>query len=128
MLLSGAQLKAAQRYNQGMASQEFGNFFNRLQGLAGMGQNAAVQTGSFGANAAANQGSYDMMAGNARAQGITDQTNLALGGLGQLGGAYGQWSEERGSSGYSANDPAWRGTSPSWTGGGTYQNFDFGMQ
>lgn len=96
MLLSGAQLKSLNRYNQGMASQEFGNWYNRLSGLAGMGQNAAVQTGNFGAQNANNQGNYLMSAGNAQAQGITDQTNFITGGMGQLANLYGQ----RGKSGY----------------------------
>jgi len=96
MLLSGAQIKAAQRYNQGMASQEFGNWFNRLYGLSNMGQNAAVQTGQFGANAAAQQGNYLMAGANAQAQGIADQTNFITNGLGGLANLYGQ----QGSSGY----------------------------
>lgn len=37
---SGKYLKDAMTYNQGQASQEFGNSYNRLMGLAGMGQTA----------------------------------------------------------------------------------------
>lgn len=73
-LLSGAQLKAAANYNQGLASQEASNAFNRslttyqanaarlgdqynrLAGLAQGGQQTAVQTAQLGANMAnANQ-------------------------------------------------------------------------
>lgn len=100
MLLSGAQLKEAQRYNQGMASNEFGNFFNRLYELAGMGQNAAAQTGNFGANAVAQQNQLGMMGAGARAQGIADQTNFITNALGGAANAYGQ----RGTSGYQPND------------------------
>lgn len=100
-LLSGAQIKAAQRYNQGLASQEFGNFFNRLYSLSSQGLNAAAQTGQFGANAAANQANYGLAAGNATALGRLGQADLVLGGLGQLTGAYGQYQEnKRGQSGY----------------------------
>jgi len=119
MLLSGAQIKAAQRYNQGFASQEFGNWFGRLQGLAGMGQNAAVQTGTFGANAAANMGQYGLAAGNATAGGINDQTNLILQGLDQLGTAYGRYSGGSGS-GYGDAD-LWAGNQS--TTGSNYGGF-----
>ena len=44
-LISGGALKAAQRYGQDVASQEFGNAYNRLAGLAGVGQTA---TGAMG--------------------------------------------------------------------------------
>ena len=58
-LLSGATLKALQDFGQQSASQEYGNAYarfnadqtnryNRLSTLAGMGQNAAVQTGNAG--------------------------------------------------------------------------------
>lgn len=84
--LSGAQLRASQEYGQGLASQEYGNWFNRLSGLAGIGQNATnnalAQSGqAFGGmqNALAGQG-------NALAQGAIGQGN-AYANLGQnIGG------------------------------------------
>lgn len=42
--LGGAQMKALQRYGQDYASQEYGNSFNRLSTLAGLGS-AGMQTG-----------------------------------------------------------------------------------
>lgn len=89
MLLSGAQLKAASRYNQGMASQEFGNWFNRLSGITDRGVNAATMTGNFGAQNAANQGNYLMAAGNAQAGNYINQANT-IGNLASQGaGLYG---------------------------------------
>lgn len=41
-LKSGGAMKALTEYAQGTASQEFGNQVNYLQGLAGIGQNAAI--------------------------------------------------------------------------------------
>ena len=60
-LISGAALKASQRFGQDMASQEYSNAFNRyqtvrgntlspLQNLQGVGLNAANMTGTAGAN------------------------------------------------------------------------------
>ena len=42
-LLSGQFAKALQERSQGLASEEFGNAFNRLSGLVGMGQQAGTQ-------------------------------------------------------------------------------------
>jgi len=43
MLLSGAQIKAAQRYGQGLAQDVYGDRMNRLQAMAGLGQTATGQ-------------------------------------------------------------------------------------
>jgi len=61
-LLSGAQVKAQTRYGQGVASDEFGNYTNRLAAIAGLGQTA----NGMAQNAASNYG-------NQAAQGIMDQ-------------------------------------------------------
>lgn len=41
MTMSGAQAKKIAGFNQDLASEEFGNYFSRLQGLSGAGGNAA---------------------------------------------------------------------------------------
>lgn len=63
MLQSGDTLRALTQYGQDMGSQEYGNAFSRWlnegqfrQGLAGMGQNAAVQNGYVGGQMAGNVG------------------------------------------------------------------------
>ena len=40
---SGGQLKALDQYSQGLANQEYGNYQNRLSGLASMGQQTSGQ-------------------------------------------------------------------------------------
>ena len=45
-LQSGGQAKGAQEFGQGLASQQYGNYFNRLLSLAGIGQGAASGTAS----------------------------------------------------------------------------------
>lgn len=64
MLQSGDTLRALTQFGQDMGSQEYGNAFNRWlgegqfrQNLAGMGQNAATQSGYMGNQAASNIGS-----------------------------------------------------------------------
>jgi hypothetical protein len=47
MLRSGATLKGEQKFAQGLASQEFGDYYNRLYQLSGLGANAAAATGGY---------------------------------------------------------------------------------
>ena len=108
---SGAQMKAAQEYGQGLASQqydkeynrasgEFGDYFNRLAGLSQGGQQAAgsmANAGSQYANNASNtfgnlsnaQTSILGQQANARASGYAGQANAITGGLNSLTNLYG---------------------------------------
>ena len=85
-VLSGGAIKAAQRYNSGLASQEYGNAFNRFQieqanrynrlaGLSGTGQVAANQLSNLGQNYANNYGDLVTQGGNARASGYIQNSN-----------------------------------------------------
>lgn len=100
-VLSGAQLKASDQYNQGFASNEYSNAynrfntdqanqFNRLSSVAGTGQVANNTVAASGTNAANQIGSNTIGAGNAQASGYVGQTNALNAGLGQLANAYGQ--------------------------------------
>jgi|SRR5882724_479468 len=51
-LLSGAAVKSGQRFASGLASQQFGDFYNRLAGQAGIGQTGVQATTAAGTNAA----------------------------------------------------------------------------
>lgn len=64
-LISGGALKAAQRYGQDVASQEFGNAYNRLAGLAQIGPSAAGVMNTLGQNYATGAGNvYNEMGQN----------------------------------------------------------------
>ena len=93
-LMSGGALKAAQRYGQDYASNEFGNAYNRLANLADLGPRSAGVMSNMGqnyANAAGQNlmaggqavGQGYMNAGNARASGYIGGANAISGGLGQ---------------------------------------------
>ena len=104
-LYSGATLKALARFNQGTASDEYGNAynryntdqsnqFNRLASIAGLGQTATNQVGQAGQNAygtianagmnAANNIGQNMLgAGNARASGYVGGANAINNGISQ---------------------------------------------
>jgi len=97
-LLSGNTLKGIQRFGQDLASQEYGNAFNRfqieraarlnpLQSLMGAGQSATnVMTGATG-QAGQNIGQMQLGAGQARASGYIGQSNALAGALQGIGQA-----------------------------------------
>jgi len=102
MSLSGAQAKALTDYGQNTGSAEYGNYFNRLAGVAGQGATSAAQTnaavtplfvaaGDDLTKGAATQGSAYASGANALASGISKgMQNLGaiagFGGFGAFGG------------------------------------------
>lgn len=83
------------RYGQGMASQEYGNAFDRwrrmedtnasqLYNLANMGLGASGQTGAMGTTAASGVAQDMATSGSLQAQGIQGQANAWSGGLRNL--------------------------------------------
>jgi hypothetical protein len=91
-LISGNALKGQEDYSQGLASQEYGNAFNRFQtqrsniyntlaSIAGLGQTSLGQTTAAGTTAAGNIGSNIANAGAASAGGTVGAANALTGGL-----------------------------------------------
>jgi hypothetical protein len=76
---SGNALRALAEFNQGLASSEFNNWYNQQAGLAGVGQNTAVNLGNLGQNTAGNIGTALTGQGLSRASGIINR----YGALGQ---------------------------------------------
>lgn len=81
-LISGGALKAAQRYGQDVASQEYGTIWNRLAGLAGVGQTATNQLGGAA-------GAYGSNAGNLMTSGAAARASGYVGGANALTSALG---------------------------------------
>ena len=84
--LSGNTLRGLQDYTQGLASQEYGNAFNRFQtqrqniyntlaGIAGIGQAGQTATNTAGTNLANAASQLGVGAAGAQAAGLTGQTN-----------------------------------------------------
>lgn len=84
-LMSGAALKAGQRYGQDLASQEYGNAYNRLAGLANVGPQAAGVMSNLGQNYAGNVGNILMGQGQTAANAALARGSAYTGGLNQLG-------------------------------------------
>ncbi len=77
-LLSGQFAKALQERSQGLASEEFGNAFNRLAGVVGMGQQAGQQLSSL------RERTGERMLTNIGAQaGLRQQAGTQRAGIGQ---------------------------------------------
>lgn len=85
-LLSGGAMKELSDYSSGMASDEYGNYVNQLQGLAGIGQNAATNMGNYAINAGGQIANYTQQGGMAAANNYAQQGSIIGGGLSQLGG------------------------------------------
>jgi hypothetical protein len=75
----------------GFAQQDFNNQFGRLGQLAGQGQAATTAIGQFGQQTANNIGSNLIASGNARATGLTNQSNAVQNTISGLGTAAGQF-------------------------------------
>jgi hypothetical protein len=93
-MISGNALKGQQDYTQGLASQEYGNAFNRFQvgrqniyntlaGIAGLGQNSTNTTANASNVASTNVGNSMANLGAAQAGGVVGQANAISGGLQQ---------------------------------------------
>lgn len=98
-VLSGAALKDLMSYNQGMANTAYQNAFdrwntqntntyNRLSGLLGIGENAAVGAGNTGAQTTANIGNTMMSGASAQAAGQVGVANALTGSLNSGTGYY----------------------------------------
>jgi hypothetical protein len=98
-LLSGGTLKGIQRFGQDLASQEYGNAFNRyqversarlnpLQSLMGSGQSAANLTASAAGQMGQNVANSQINAGQARASGYIGVGNAINQGIGAIGGYF----------------------------------------
>lgn len=116
---SGAALKGAANYSNGLAQSNYGTYANNLLSGAQLGENAAAQTGSINTgnvqyqasnttSAGVAQGNADVASGNAVAGGLGNlYLYNALSGNNSLGGIFGQKDN-----GVDPN-PAWAGGPPS---------------
>lgn len=80
-LNSGRTMQALADYNQGIASQEFGNVYSRLGGMTDMGLAAAQMSGNASTNAAAGVSNALAARGNAQAAGTMGVANALQGGI-----------------------------------------------
>lgn len=94
-LYSGNAARALQDRAAGLASTDYGNWFNQQSSLAGLGQSATQSLGALGQNSANGVSNLLGQQANARASGIVDQTNATTNGLNDVGQWYGNWLRQR---------------------------------
>jgi len=87
--LSGGTLKDLATFNSGLASQQYGNYFNRLMSLSQMGQNAATGLAGAGSNYANTSSNIAGGIGNL-ATGAANSNNAAGTAIGNTTQAIGQ--------------------------------------
>lgn len=78
-LLSGATLRALQTHGQNVATQDYGDYMNRLGGMVGSGQSAAGMQASAGQNFATGATNALAGIGNAQAAGAIGAGNAISG-------------------------------------------------
>lgn len=79
--LSGGTLKDLSTFNSGLASQQYGNYFNRLMGLSQLGQASAAGAAANGTAAAGQVGNSMQAVGQAQASGMIGGANAITGGI-----------------------------------------------
>ncbi len=72
---SGGLQRELTRYGQGLASQEFNSYANRLSAMAGIGQTATQNSSSLASNAGGQIGQTILAGGTAAASGIVGSSN-----------------------------------------------------
>src|SRR6185312_8161048 len=79
--LSGGALKDISQFNQGLATQQFGNYFNRLMSLSQLGGSAAASAANSGAQMSNQIGNTMGNIGQSQASGIIGGANAITGGI-----------------------------------------------
>jgi hypothetical protein len=103
-VLSGQGIKRLQENAQGLASQEYGNEFNRLLALSGIGQNATTTQGNIGIGAGTNLANLNVQQGQNQAQYYSNLNDLTQGATTNLAYLNARDNTNTGSS-YDVNSP-----------------------
>lgn len=121
---SGGHSADLMALGQGLATQNYGNYMNRLSGLSGLGQTTAANLGQLGQSMANSIGNAYMNAGNARASSYLQQGNNYAGMAGALGNAFGQWygSQQAPQTGYGMGYSGMMYSAPTSPSGGNWMN------
>src|ERR1700680_179516 len=81
LALSGGALKDISQFNQGLATQQFGNYFSRLMSLSTQGQNAASNAAGSAGNFSGQMNNSLQAQGQAQGSGIVGSANALTGGI-----------------------------------------------
>lgn len=110
-LFGGGNTRDAMKFASGLASQNYGNFYSRLQSMSGQGQTTASGLGTLGAEMASNIGAQYNNIGQARASSYQQQGDNWGQMAGVAGNAFGNWYQNNrtqnpgGTGWYMGNNP-----------------------
>ena len=90
-LYSGGYGQDLTKYAQGMATQNYGNYYSRLADMAGVGNSTAGNLGVLGQNFANSFGNAQSNLANARSSSYQNQANAWTGFAGGVGSEFGDW-------------------------------------
>lgn len=93
---SGRAAKASAEYAQGLASQEYNNYWNQLASVAGTGQAATSQTANASFNFGQQAGNNAIRAGDARASGLVGSANAWSGAINGVAGSAAWYAGQHG--------------------------------
>lgn len=124
-LYSGNALRALQDRGSNIASLEFGNHFNRLASLAGIGQSATNAVAGYGAQTSGNVGNALIGQGDARASGVIGSANALNSGIRDLASLWSYGSGGGSMPSWGATNP-WGATPPIWGGAGSRPGWRLG--
>lgn len=112
-LFSGGQQADLMQFGQGLATQNYNNYYNRLAELAGIGQTAATNLGSFGQNTANSLAGLYQNMGNNRATSYANNANIWGNTLNGIAGSVGDWYGSR----QAQSQPSYQAPSNQFAGG-----------
>lgn len=92
---SGNALRGLTDFNQNLASNDYYNFVNQLNNLAGLGQTATSNAAQYGQNYANQGGNALANIGDARASGIANSANIWGNAIGGAANAFGNYYANR---------------------------------
>ena len=94
-LYSGGHSADLMKFGQGLASQNYNAYYNRLAGLSGTGQTTASGLGTLGQQYANNVGAIGMNQANNMASSYQNIANTNSQLAGTIGGAFNRWNQGR---------------------------------
>lgn len=112
-LFSGGHSADLLKFGQGLASQNYNTYYNRLASLAGVGQTAANNLGSFGQNSANSLANLYGAQGANRATSYANRANIWGNTMNGIAGSVGDWYGSRQGSG----QPSYQAPSRQFAGG-----------
>ncbi len=121
-MYSGGADADRMKFASGLASQNYGSFYNRLAGLAGVGQTTASGLGQLGMGMASNIGNINQNLAAARGSAYQQGGQIGSQMVGGLAGAFNGYMQNRNASQWTGASGVQYGAAPTASTGGNWTN------